>query len=93
MGSIILKLVWLLLPGSVAFDANPHTAKDHFFSSSEIDTELHNIAVFDRIQTRDHTWLTETHMVQKCPRRAPNVFDVPLSIDEHELAVFSTDYL
>ena len=93
IGKIILELVRLLLPRSITFNPNPNASEYHFFSPSEVDTQLHDITIFDGVQTGHHIGLTQAHVVQKCPRRTTNIFDVPLSIHVQELAVFPTNDL
>ncbi len=89
----ILELVWLLLPCPVTFYANLDASKDHLFSSPEIYSKLADVAVLDGKLPGFGIWLTQSDVVQEGAGRACNIFDVPLTIDEAELAVLSTDYL
>jgi len=90
---ISLELVRLLLPRSITFNSNSNASEDHFFSSTEVDTQLHNITIFNGVQTGHHIRLTQAHVVQKSPRRATNIFNVPLSVHVQKFAVFSADNL
>jgi hypothetical protein len=45
----LLKLIRLLLPGAVALNAYPNTPENHLLAAPEINTQLHNIAVLDRV--------------------------------------------
>ena len=44
----LLETVEGLLPCSVTLDAHLHATEDLFFASSEVNTELNNIAIVDR---------------------------------------------
>jgi hypothetical protein len=44
---VILELVGLLLPASVALDPEANATKNHFFSTAKVDTELNNISILD----------------------------------------------
>lgn len=88
-----LELVWSLLPATVTLDPYPDASKDHLLSAAEIDTQLDDIAVSNRIQPGLHVGLTQAHSVQEGPRRAPYIFDIPLSVGVGKLAVFPADHL
>ena len=92
-GAKILELIGLLLPCPVAFYANFDASKDHLFSSSEIYSKLADVAIFDGKLPGFCVWLAQSDMVEKGSARTCNILEVPLTIDEAELAVLSTDYL
>lgn len=46
--SVALELVQSLLPTPVGLNPDLHTAKDLFLSTSEVDSELHNVSIIDR---------------------------------------------
>jgi hypothetical protein len=45
----LLELVRLLLPRAIALDAYPNTTENHFLAAPKIDSQLHNIAILDRV--------------------------------------------
>jgi hypothetical protein len=83
----------LPLPRPIAFQTDPDASKDHLLTALEVDAQLDNVTVPNRIQPRRHTRRTQTHIVQKGSRGAANVLDVPLAVCEGEFAVFSANDL
>jgi hypothetical protein len=45
----LLELILLLLPRAIALDSNPNTTENHLFAATEINSQLHNVAVFNRV--------------------------------------------
>lgn len=88
-----LELVLSLLPAAVTLDAYPDASKDHLLSTAEIDAQLDDVTVPDGIKPGFHVGLAQAHPVQEGPRRAPDIFDVPLAVGVGELAMFPADHL
>jgi hypothetical protein len=45
----LLEFVRLLLPRAIALDAYPNTTENHFLAASKVNSQLHNIAILDRV--------------------------------------------
>ena len=76
----ILELVRLLLPGPIALDPYADAAENHLLPAPEVDTKLHNISILHGIQPRRHVRLAQPHVIQKRPRRAPDILNMPLTV-------------
>lgn len=90
-GENLLEFVGLTLPRPVTLDPDANAAKDHFLSAPEINAQLDNIPIFDRVELGRHVGLAESHVVQEGPRRTAHVLDVPLAVHENQLTVLAAD--
>ena len=91
MGGDPLEVIWPLLPGPVALNPNLDTSEYHLLSATEINAQLHNISIFDGEELRFHIRLAQPDVVEEGTRRATDIFNLPLTVPEAELAVLSAN--
>ena len=89
----LLKLVQALLPTSVAFDADLYASEDDLFASFEVDSQLDDIAVIDRIRTTLHAGTAQTDVVEEGAGTTLDILDEPLTIVAPQFAVSPADDL
>lgn len=89
----VLEGIQCFLPTPVAFHSDLDTAENHLLPAAEVDTQLYNVAIFDRKGSGLDAWLTESDVVQKGAGGAFDVFNVPLAIGAPEFAVFPANDL
>lgn len=89
----LLECVGFGLPSPVQLDAHLDASEDHLLSPSEVDPELHNIAIVDGERLGLGAWRAQPDVIEKGPGRALHVLDVPFALLVPELAVASTDDL
>lgn len=87
----ILEAVELVLPSTVQLQPHLDTTKNHFLATFEVNAQLHNITVINRICLAFLRGWTEPNVIQKGPRRTLYILDEPLSIFAPEFAVASAD--
>ena len=92
-GNDSLELIRSLLPAAVHLDSNLDAAENDLFASLEIDAQLHNIAVLDRVGARLGVWTAEADVIEKGARTALDVLDEPLASVAPQFAVSTADDL
>ena len=76
----LLECVEALLPTPIAFDPNLDAPEDHFFPTTEIDSQLNDVAVLELERLALLVWLAQADVVEKGTRRALDILDVPVPI-------------
>lgn len=85
----ILVIVELFLPPPIAFDPNLDTSEYHFLPTAKIYAKLDHVAIIHGEGSRFDVRLAETYVIQESPRRAFDIFHMPLPLAAPELAMSS----
>jgi hypothetical protein len=86
--AFILEFVQPLLPPTVALDTNFDASKNHLFSATKVYSELDDITILYPEGLRLDVRLAQSYVIEKRPRRAFHVFDVPAAVFAPQLTVF-----
>lgn len=91
--SRVLESVEPLLPTTVALDADFYTSEDHLLTTTEVDSQLDDVAILYPERLRLDVRLAQPDVVEEGARRALDVLDVPVAVLAPQLAVFPADDL
>lgn len=76
------------MPPAIALNTDLYAAKDHLFTATKVYSELNDIAVFYPEWLRLDIGLAQPNMIEECPGRAFDIFDVPAAVFAPKFTVF-----